>query len=78
MDTFVNALYRGEDAAKALDHPFVKSGLEAMRAQARNSSATPGPSSRLPKVEGKSWSDLDAKGRKENFPKMSEAAKAGR
>lgn len=52
---------------KALEHSFVKSGIAAMRESAINADNTPGPSSRLPKVEGKSFFELDEKGRRENF-----------
>lgn len=55
---------------KALEHSFVKSGIEAMRVAARNADNTPGPSGRLPKVEGKTFFELDEKGRRENFASL--------
>lgn len=72
----VFAFARGNGLApsKALEHPFVKSGIESMRTATRNADNTPGPSSRLPKVGGKSFFELDQKGRRENFPAAVAAA----
>jgi len=60
----------GIKPSEALDHPFVKNGLDAMRAAARAGSATPGPSSRSPIVEGKSWNDLNTEEKRKHFPDM--------
>ena len=55
---------------KALEHPFVKSGLESLKATQRAQSATPRPSSRSPLVEGKTFKDLKPEERKANWEKI--------
>ena len=57
---------------KALEHPFVKSGLESLKATKRAQSATPRPSSRSPLVEGKTFSELKPEDRKANWAKIAE------
>jgi len=52
---------------EALDKPFIKSGLSAIRAQQRADQATPGPSARSPRVEGKTFSEMTADERRKNF-----------
>lgn len=61
----------GKKPDEVLEHPFIKNGLDAMRRASRASGATPGPSSRSPQVEGKSFKDMTPEERKKNFPKIS-------
>ena len=58
-----------EDLDKMLEHPFVKAGLEAIRAQKRVEEAIPSSSSSSRTIEGKSWSELSTDERKKNFDK---------
>lgn len=71
-NVYAVALGLGIKPDQALDHPFVKQGLEAMRHQARITGATPGPSSRSPIVEGKSFNEMNEADKKKNFGKVVE------
>lgn len=64
---FAYALGMKLDPAKALEQPFIKSALEAMRATSRTNSATPGPSSRSPVVDGKTPKDMSHDDRRKNW-----------
>lgn len=66
----------GKKPAEVLDDPFVKSGVAAIRTSKRNASATPGISSRLPVVEGKTFEKMNEDERRANFGKMTGAARS--
>lgn len=55
-----------------VNDPLVKAGLEASRAKAKSTEATPAPSSRSSKlsVGNKSWSDMNDGERRANFDKI--------
>lgn len=69
-NVFAVASGMGIKPSEALTHPFVKSGLEALRQTNKARSATLSPSSRSPVVEGKSFKDMDAKERAKNFSQV--------
>lgn len=56
-----------EDAFK---HPFVRSGIEGSRRENRIAAGTPGPSSRVPKVEGKTFREMTPAERRKNWDKI--------
>lgn len=66
-EVFAYANGMGLSAKDALQKPFVKSAIEATRAQKRMESNLPGSSNRAPKVDGKSWTDMDDNERRKNF-----------
>jgi hypothetical protein len=66
-NVFAAAQGMGIKPDDALNHPFVKSGLEAMRTEARNASNTPSSSNRSPRVEGKTFDEMSDDERKNNF-----------
>lgn len=55
-----------------LEHPFVKGGLEALRAKRRVESNTPSPSSKIFKVGGKQWHELSSQEKEANWAKRQE------
>lgn len=65
----------GLKASEALEKPFIKNALEAMRSEARANDATPGPSSRSPIVEGKTFHDMTIEEKRKNFPQVVKALK---
>lgn len=50
-----------------LNNPFVKGGLEAIRAQKRISENTPSPSNSAPKFSGKTFQELPEEDKKQNW-----------
>lgn len=61
--------------AEAMNHPFFKSGLEALRQEAKANGATPGPSRRAPVVEGKTFDQMTTDEKRKNFDKIVKAGK---
>lgn len=57
----------GSSPADAMKTDFFKSGLDAFRQSSKNSSATPNPSNRAPKVDGKTFGQMERKDREANF-----------
>lgn len=57
---------------ETLADPFVKGGLEAIRARKRVENATPSPSNRSSAVDGKVWTEMTAEERAKNFTKLAE------
>ena len=55
---------------EALEHPFVKSGIAALRNEAKAANATLGPSSRSPVVEGKTFGEMSIDEKRKNFGKV--------
>lgn len=51
----------------ALAKPYVKAAIDAMRAQKRAESNIPGASNRAPRVDGKTWNEMDSKEKEKNF-----------
>lgn len=58
-----------------LENPFVKGGIDALRAKKRVESNTPSPSSKVFKVGGKSWGELTPAEKEANWPKRQEHLK---
>lgn len=52
---------------ETLEDPFIKAGLEAIRRAKRVAGATPSPSSKTPKIGGKSWSEMSKEERAKNY-----------
>lgn len=69
-EVFAYAIGHNIKPSEALDKPFIKSGLESMRSQARAEGATPGPSGRSPVVEGKPFGEMSKDDKRKNFPKL--------
>lgn len=67
---FATAKGMGKKPAEVLDDPFVKSGIEALRTSERNRSNIPGPSRRVPVVDGKPLGDMNVKERQKNWQKI--------
>jgi len=67
---FAFAQGTGLKPSEALEHPFVKSGLESLRRARKADGATPGPSSRSPVVEGKTFSEMNTDEKRKNFEKV--------
>lgn len=58
----------GKPTAKTLNHPFVKGGLEKLRASSNLRENTPaGSGSSSFEVEGKKFEELDSSGKQKNF-----------
>lgn len=55
---------------KVLEHPFFKAGLESHRKTKRNNDAIPGPSSRAPTIEGKTFGEMPKDDKAKNFSKV--------
>jgi hypothetical protein len=70
---FAFATGMGLKPADAMNHPFFKSGLTALRQEAKTGEATPGPSRRAPIVEGKTWDEMTREERQKNFGKVVES-----
>jgi hypothetical protein len=56
-----------------LKDSFFQKGLDARRAEEQQSNATPRPSSRLPKIEGKTFNEMTPEERSKNWAKMNGA-----
>lgn len=69
-NVFASAKGLGIDPKAALEKPFVKAGIAEIRRAVRVDGATPGPSSRSPVVEGKSFKDMKPEDRRANFGKV--------
>lgn len=55
---------------ETLDDPFIKAGLAAIRKERRIAEATPSPTGRSSKVEGKSFGELKPEERAKNFDQL--------
>lgn len=66
-EVFAYATGMGISAKDALEKPFVKAAIEATRTQKRAESNIPGASNRAPRVDGKTWNDMDDKEKRKNF-----------
>ena len=75
---FALAKGMGKKPEAVLDTQFFKAGVEQMRKTARTSDATPGPSSRSPIVEGKTFAQKTPEERKRDFPKVAQGFQAKR
>jgi len=58
-----------------LDNPFVKGGIDALRAKKRVESNTPSPSSKIFKVGGKAWGEMTSEERDANWSKRQQFLK---
>jgi hypothetical protein len=67
---FAYAQGNGIKPSDALARPFIKTAIEAMRQEAKIGNATPGPSSKAPMVEGKSFSEMKDDDKRANFGKF--------
>lgn len=56
-----------------LDDPFVKAGIEGLRAKKRIENGTPSPSSNSPKINGKTFEEMDDADRAKNYEAMMRA-----
>lgn len=56
-----------------LNNPFVKGGLEAIRAQRRVENNTPSPSNNAPKFNGKSFNELAPEEKSKNWAELVKA-----
>jgi hypothetical protein len=63
----------GKERKDLLDNPFVKGGLAAVRSENSQASATPRPSGRFPKVEGKTFEEMKPAEREKNWKKFTGA-----
>lgn len=72
---FAFAQGAGIKPADALEKPFIKNAIEGMRSAARTQGATPGPSSRLPTVEGKTFEQMNTDERRKNFSELTKPRK---
>lgn len=72
---FAHAKGMGINPDDALKNSFMDTALKAYRRDKETNSATPGPSSRSPKVGGKTFSELSEKERKENWGKITGSQK---
>lgn len=52
---------------KTLEDPFIKGGLEAIRAKKRVEGAIPSSTGKVPTVNGKTWAQMTAEERQANF-----------
>lgn len=52
---------------KTLEDPFIKGGLEAIRAKKRIEGAIPSSTGKVPTVNGKTWAQMTAEERQANF-----------
>lgn len=57
----------GISSKDALAKPYVKAAIDAMRAQKRAESNIPGSSNRAPRVDGKTWNEMDDTEKRKNF-----------
>lgn len=67
---FALAKGMGKKPTEILEDDFFKSGLQSLRDQQRAAGAIPGPSSRSPMVDGKSFSELKREDKIKNFDKF--------
>ena len=74
---YLFALAKGSEKkpSELLADTFVKGGLETVRKQKNNESATPRPSSRSPMVEGKSFNELKPEDKRKHWAKVTGAEK---
>lgn len=56
-----------EDPKKALEHPFVKAGIEARRIQKRVEQATPSSGGNATTIKGKTYAEMTAEERAANY-----------
>jgi hypothetical protein len=75
-DVYAYAKGNGITPEQALESDFIKAGIEASRMKADADSASPGPSARSPKVGGKTFAQMDDKGRGENYGAVVAAAQS--
>lgn len=69
----------GKPTSKTLNHPFVKGGLEQLRASNNLRENTPGGSSSSSfEVEGKKWDELKPEEKQKNFAAKQKAILAGK
>jgi len=64
---FSHAKGTGMTPAEALESPFIKSGLDALRKQKINDNASLSPSSKASKVGDKNFHDMDKKDKREHY-----------
>lgn len=67
--------FNAKPTKEDLEHPFVKGGIEALRAKRRVDSNTPSPSSKIFKVSGKQWHELSPQEKEANWAKRQEHLK---
>lgn len=67
---FAYAKGSGLKPGEALDSPFFKNALIALRQQNRANDSTPSPSNRSPRVEGKSFGEMKRDEKEKNFSKV--------
>lgn len=60
----------GIKPTEALEKPFMKTALQAFRSAQQNDGATPGPSHRSPRVEGKTFSEMTTDEKRKNFSEV--------
>ena len=65
----------GGDPEEALKSSFFQAGLKEMRSQKRAEEATPSPSGKSQKIDGKTWDQMDDKEREKNFDKFAKKFK---
>lgn len=70
---FAYAKGNGLTPAKALESAFVKAGIDALRTEGRNANNTPGPTGRIPKVDGKTFNEMTPDERRKSFGTVVEA-----
>lgn len=65
IETF--AAGRGKKPEEVVNEPAVKTFITAHRQERRTATATPEPSARSPKIQGKTWAEMTPDERKTNF-----------
>lgn len=65
----------GKPTKETLEHPFVKAGIESLRASKRVADNTPSSSSRSMTFQGKEFKDLTEEDRAKAFEERTKAAK---
>lgn len=65
---------KGKKPEDILEDNFFKAGLDASRKAAQTAAATPGSSPRAPRVEGKTFKEMNMKDREKNFHAVVEAS----
>lgn len=66
---------QGKPTKETLEHPFIKAGLEAQRAEDRVNKNTPNPSSRSLSYQGKDFKDLSEEDRQKAFAEKMKGVK---
>lgn len=70
---FAAAKGMGVSPEEAIKDNFVRAGVDALNSQARVHGATPGPSNRSPRYEGKTFAEMTPDERRKNFGNVAQS-----